>query len=637
MSRSILLAVIAASGGDRYYATEEYCTRSTDSPANTLFAGRLVDAVYERAVSFHVWNRAGGGQAISYLDLVNTDGALDSWLTETWRDVRITLSVVTARAAYSTATRVGVCVVDRIEAPNDKTIRFICRSVFERLEKTITNDYSTSVTNEQLRSKPKPITLGRVRWLEPKNWRLNDSAGSTRGAYDVADDFFESIVELRERGDSQDEANTSLVTNSSPEYFVLNGNNASLGIEAYGFLFREQDGRLAAEIRGQLRRVSQLVTNETFPSASGGNPAGWLIGEAGAGAVTWVSAGNITITGDGTGATGIAQNLTLTVGEVYQIEVDITSITGVISIVTGTTTLRQISAVAGKHCVSFVYSSLAVVSLQYLTGSSGTATIAAFRCYSTKRIASLTEIVRFAGVTRGSLSTGDLDLTALAAIDTATPYAIGWFSQGQEVRGIDLVTLAGQSFGTAIFQDASGKLKPVRIQAPAGSADFELDELSITSIGYEADNATGLSTKMEYGRNYAQHSADDVAGLGASSTTAIALLKAELQRDVLSVTTTETLHAIYADALDRKPLKSILSEQADAQDEIDRICALYTQKRAFYTLQAFVQEASAHTIEPGHTVQVTHSRYGLSSGVNLLVVTARSDFLGNVIDLVLWG
>jgi hypothetical protein len=157
---------------------------------------------------------------------------------------------------------------------------------------------------------------------------------------------------------------------------------------------------------------------------------------------------------------------------------------------------------------------------------------------------------------------------------------------------------------------------------------------TLRNLSEGIDEAPGLSTRMHYGRNYSPHTDDDVGGLSAAT---YPDLRAELKNDVHTVTTTETLDAIYADAEERDPLPSILSEEADAQTEIDRICALYTQPRAFYTLKAFVESGTTHTIEPGHTVEVTHSRYGLSGGVNLLVVAARSDFLGNVVDLVLWG
>ena len=55
-----LLAVInGPSGiGVRYEGTAHYATLPSDTPANQLFGGRLVQAVYERAVAFAVWTRA---------------------------------------------------------------------------------------------------------------------------------------------------------------------------------------------------------------------------------------------------------------------------------------------------------------------------------------------------------------------------------------------------------------------------------------------------------------------------------------------------------------------------------------------------------------------------------------------------
>ena len=637
MARLITLAVIAAAGGDRYHASEVYCTRNADTPANTLFSGRLIDAVYERAVTFPIWSRVGGEQAISFVELVNTDGALDSWAAEDWKDVRITLLVVEARAAYSSAVQVGVCVVDRLEFPTSTTARFVCRSAYERLEKTITTNYGTGITNEALRGKPKPLTIGRVRWMDPANHTLNDSAGSARGIHDVNDGYFQEITELRHRGALQTESENPLVTNSSPQYFVVQDANG------YGFRFRDQSYRLGAEVKGAIRRGSTLITNSTFPTASGVYPTGFDVVEGGSGSVVWNSAGSVTITGDGTAETYISQDVSITTGAVYQISVGVTSLTGVLALMNADIipTLYNVRAVENATGYTVVASFVGDAAREtmvvgFKTGASGTAQISSFDVYPAYPVSSLAELVRFCAVERGSLTTADIDSSALAAIDTAAGYAIGWHNQGVEVRGIDLVRLAAQSFGVALYQDASGVLAPVQIDEPAVSADFTLDEFDILSISFETDEAPGLSAKMHYGRNYSQHSADDVAGISPSTVAAV-LLRQELQADVRSVTTTETLDAIYADANSRDPLDSILSEQADAQAEIDRLCALYTQPRAFYTLKAFVGSGTAYTIEPGDTVSVTHSRYGLSGGVNLLVVTARSDFVGAAVDLVLWG
>lgn len=638
--RLILLAVIARGGeeGDWYYSTEQYATRNADTPANVLFEGRLVDAVYERSASFAQWNRGGGTGAVSYLELINTDGGLDSWLALTWKDIRVTLYMVTAQAAYSTATQLGVCVIDRIVAPSQTRVRLVCRSVFERLEQVITDVYPDTVTNEGLRGKPKPITLGRVRWVQGLNPTLNDSGGSQRGIWDLCDGPFESILELRANGALQTESQSALVTNASPQYFIIQDESPDEWTSAsgYGYFLREQDRRQAAEVRGQVRRGANNVNDPEFSAGSGGNPTNFDIQEGGGGSVTWNSAGNVTIIGDGANATYIAQDQPITVGQLYQLEVEISTLTGVLSMYYGATILRSIDTTnAIRATVAFTgVGGTDDIRIGFSASAGGTAVITAVRCFPVYRINTLAEIVTFAAVTRGQLSSGDLDGTALAAIDTAAGYEIGWHSMGAEVRGIDLVTLAARSFGCSIFQNRSGDLVPVRIANPSGTADFDLDEFSIVEIGYEADDAPGLSSKMYYGRNYSVHSVEETDGLSAATYPA---LRAELQQDVRVVTTTETLHATYAEAEDREPLESLLSEEADAQAEIDRLCALYTTARAFYTIRAFVQDATAHTIEPGHTVAVTHSRYGLSGGVNLLVVAARSDFLSNAVDLVLWG
>jgi len=629
MSRLILLAVIAAGSGTIYQATEVYCTTSADTPANTLFAGRLVDTIYERGVSFPAWNRAGGAQAISYLDLVNVDGGLDSWLTLDWKDVRITLRVVEPRAAYSTATQVGICVVERIEATSRDRIRFVCRSVFERLEKVVTQNYPDSISNEALRGKPRPITLGRVRWLDPLNKTLNDSAGATRAAYEVADDYFEDITQLLEKGTALTESPDPAVVAAGEDFFLIHET------EGYGFRFHEQDGRLAADVQGQIRRDStQMFTNASIATSG----LGWSIVQNGTSTVVFGSS-DATLTGNADIAR-LYQTLTTVAGALYHVEADIDNTTGAgVDFIAGGSAIRTVDGITVRTISAFFTAAgtSTVVGLEIPASRTATAKVTRMTCNRAYRINTLSEIVRFCGATRGSLSTSDIDDTAIAAIDTALGYAIGWTSNGAEVRGIDLVTLAAQSFGTAIFQDANGKLAPVQIAEPAVSADFTLDELSIVDIGYEADTAPGLSTRMHYGRNYAPHSDDDVAGLTPATTAAAALLVQELRAEVRSVTTTETLDALYVDAISREPMDSLLSEETDAQAEIDRLCALYTQPRAFYTVKAFVDSGTTHTIEPGHTVAVTHSRYGLSAGVNLLVVAARSDFLGNSVDLVLWG
>lgn len=623
-----LLAVIGQTS-PIYMATAAWCTRNADTPANTLFDGRLVLAVYERSVTHPIWSRAGSEQSISFLEFINTDGALDSWLNDDWKDVRVTLYTAEDRGAFSAAVQVGVAVVDQIEAPSSDRVRLVCRSTLERLERVISTTYSDTISNEALRGSSRQITLGEVRWLDPVNPTLRDPSGSQRGVHDVADDYFEGIEELRSRGALATEVQDQLPTGT--EYFVIQGSNGG-GPAGFGYIFDSQSYRHAAHVLGQIRRGTQQAIDPTFQSSSTWDEFD------GDGSVVR-SVGSYAITGVGTSPTYIAQDQTLTNGQLYQLEVTISSSTGVLSLFYGATIIGSFDGIASTTVVAYFTAATGTddIRVGYDTGASGSATITRAAIYPAHRINTLSEVMTFAAVTRGTLTSGDLDSTALAAIDADRGYPIGWHSLGQEVRGIDLAKLAAQSFGVGLFQDADGKLVPVSIEAPAVSAAYSLNEISILEIGYEADLAPGLSTRMTYGRNYAPHTAEDMSGLAATTAAAIEI-RAALGRELRTVTTTETLHAIYADAEEREPLESILADETSAQAEIDRLCALYTQPRAFYTVRAFVEDASdAHEIEPGDTVSVTHSRYGLSGGKNLLVVAARSDFLSSAVDLVLWG
>ncbi|MGL4234252.1 MAG: hypothetical protein ACRCWJ_23055, partial [Casimicrobium sp.] len=581
--RMILLAIIAAST-TRYMASESYCTFSSDTPANTLFDGRLVDCIYERAVTFPVWNRAGAEQPISYVEFVNNDGELDSWLSENWKDVRVTLKLVEQRALYSTATQVGTVVVDRIEAPAKDKIRLVCRSLFERLEAVITRTFANTIGNEAMRGRPQPLTVGVIEWTDSYITEANDASSFTRGFHAVADDFYVGIEELRQRGAGCVPAVSWLATGS--DYFETQGP------EGYGYRFREPTARHAVSMIGQYRRESALNSNSEFDSGL----TGWTVTTSGGSSIT---AGGGTLSLNGFASTCIIEQSVSTVsGRRYAIDVaGITTNTATIEITVGGSGVRAATdLIGGRIQAHFIGTGSPVaIGVQIPASATGTVTVGSVSCYLVNDIAKLTELVRFAAVDRGTLSTGDLDLTSFGAIDTARGYAVAWHNNGGEARGIDLVSLTCQSFGVSIYQDANGKLKPVEFKAPSGTPDFVLDEIDISEIGYEFDEAPGLSKRMNYGRNYAPHTVDDMAGLPPNSSSNI-LLRGRLSAEIQTVTTTVSLAAQYADAADRAPLDSILGGSSDAQEEIDRVCGVYDTPRAFYPVSAVVSGVSAYTI-----------------------------------------
>lgn len=619
-----LLAVIAGPTGIgvRYEGTAHYATLPTDTPANQLFGARLLQAVYERAVSFVVWTRATTAAPVSELVLINRDGALDTWPEYSWRGVQITLKLVAQRAAYSTATTVGQVTVERCGASGQSRIRLVCRSALERMAKPITRTYSQSIANEQLRGQTRPITLGHVRWSDPRPQRLHSV--SSRGLYDVADDIYEALVEVRSRGALQTE---------QPAPLLPTGGFFPDIDQCFGFHYGQQLYKLAAEVRGQLRRGAQLVASPTFPTGTGGDPDDFDVLEGGAGAVTWLGAGSVQIDGDGTAPTYVAQDLSLTAGALYQIELEVVAQTGTATLFYGSAHVRDFETVGLRTLVAtFTATATADVRVGYDTGAAGSLQIAAVRVYRVYRRDSLSEILRFIA-SRCDLTDADIDLTACAAIESETPYRLA-FATTSEFNGDALARLAAQSYGCALYQSRSGKLVPIRLAAPAASPDYEIPaRLIVGEIEREPDDAPGLSTRLNWGRNYQRHADDDMSGITDAD------LRAQLAREVSTVTTTVTLHANYADAAERAPIETLLSDVGDAQDEIDRVCGLYTVARSFWTLRVRTDRAmDSYLIEPGQTLRITHPRAGLAGGKLVRVVLARSQFVGGGgVELVVWG
>lgn len=616
----ILCMVLHEPGGDIFTAIETYATHPSDTPPNQLFIGRLVAPNYERAVSFQQWQRSSTAAPISVIEHVNREGAIDSWWGMNWKDVRGDLAIVEPRAAWSTKIEVGSVTIERLETGGQTRTRLICRSAIEHLAKPITRTYPQTVFNEQLRGQCRPLVLGRVRWADPRPQRLQGAAATFRGLYDVTDDVFEGIVEVRHRGLAQS-ANVSTA--------LTGGGYFEDQTECFGFRFGSQPNRLAAEVRGNVRRAASLTVDGAFAA----DLSSWEANTHGGSSIAWVSAGVVDMVGDNDLCQLRQIHDSLTVGGLYQlaVEIDNTTNTGV-DLMYGETVLRTVEGIVLRTIVvSFVATvGGATVGLEIPTSRSSSCRVLSINVYPIARIDSLSEVLRFCA-SRAGLSDADIDLAACAAIEAESPYRLA-FATTVPINGDVLAKRAALSYGCGLFQDRFGKIKPVRLKAPAALADFEIFERQVLDIRIEDDTAPGLATRMNYGQNHVQHSNDDMSGLADTA------LRAELAIGVRIVTSTVTPHAFYSEAAERPPLDSILSEQADAQAEINRLNTLYQVKRFFVPLRVRTDDSTdPYLIEPGHTVKVWHHRFEFAESVNLYIFFANSKFSAGAVDLWGWG
>lgn len=183
-------------GSTRYMATSGFASGASDTPANTVFDPRAKGTIeYRRAVTCVVWDRSGVDASIGFIDFDNTDGALDEWLTETWRDRGVVLKRGLATAEYDEFALVARAVVDRISSPDWHTIRLTLRDKGALLDVPLQQSrYGELTFAPSLQDTPRPVLIGDcegVPLLCVDTALLN---------YDIHDGTFEGVDQVTDQG-----------------------------------------------------------------------------------------------------------------------------------------------------------------------------------------------------------------------------------------------------------------------------------------------------------------------------------------------------------------------------------------------------------------------------------------------------
>lgn len=284
---------------------------------------------------------------------------------------------------------------------------------------------------------------------------------------------------------------------------------------------------------------------------------------------------------------------------------------------------------------------------------------------------SLPETLEYALVDRGALdSTDDLDSTSIGALDTAAPYATGFFADRPVTfKQFMLELMAG--FGGGYWFDRNNKLAVGRLVDPDGlTSALTITEASIDlsgTIAVEPDRAPGWSNICAGQRNWYVHQPNEIASSLTDPT--YQQIAADLQQDYrvrragvgsgsgdddAALETDRKLASrvsIEADA-DRRNRNSgigtLLIDATQIQTEATRWVQLYETRRSFWTVPVLVaQLADAADLEPFQCVTLhldadpaipgITGRYGLDTAKKLQVVGIRGRFLSGRVDLRLWG
>lgn len=618
----------AATSSVQRVATESVFTASDGVPASVMYKPRLLlgDITMKRKAGAWPITNSGTEFALGEIQLANDDGFFDSWRDLIVRDRAITIRYGTPTQAQrpQTTTLWLSAVCDRIEY-REKVLIIKLTDLRSRLNKPLQTATYIGPQVATLKDRVKPATLGKANNIDPV---LIDAANRI---YDCHDSNNMMVLEVTDQADPD----------------VL---STDFRQDANGFVTTVAHiGRTAATVSGQVTPGADLLgADGNFGTWVAGafttNPQGWTVtGETSATVGVHESpAGNAQIrnTGGGGQVTLGKSAFTAGTGVSYFVDMSVSGFTsGSLRIWSSTaanvTTTQRIAGISVTGAHRFVITPAASETFLVIGTVSGANTdmsIDNVRVYPITQLELLPDFMTQLCVTRGGLVSGDLDSTAINALNTKAPYVMGFHAR-EAVMIDQIIRDLMDCFCGWMVPTYDGKLTVGRLEEPASTATLSLTRYDLTGRPLcTLDTAKGLTDRLGAVRNWSLHSDSDIATSVSLATRE--RLKVEYQEVVKAL---GALSPTYAHALTAAVRGSLLLLRAQALAEISRVATLYRKERYFYEIPCLLDISTANTLAIGATVRVTYPAFDLAAGKNLLVLGVDSSIRRQKSTLVCWG
>ena len=500
----ILVAEVGdGAGGTLYFSTHAYFTKSTDTPASTGFLPRITDDVdFDRRVGCSVWGSASRGtQSFGVLRIANADGAFDAYVGTSLRDEPIVLKRGYQHEAYSTFQVAATLIVDRLDTTDELVMSIIMTDLTAKLEVSAqTSLYPATVADQSLRYKPRPKSFGRT-YQAPLV--RPDPYGN--GRYDLHDtEQWIGVEQVMDRGATLIEGNGYRRSIQSGIY----------GIERLTAVLGKQCATVLGAFRIESTQITEDFANLTSWTETNGGAAGRDVSIVSNAARILNTAGgsDLSIAWNASTPTGTAATY-------WFYEFTCTARTsGYAQLRTETTCVQRKIDAAGRYTGIIRASGNVVPSFVAPNGSNCDLTIDSFRLRKVEPMTGLEDCITYLATNDtsvgggGPLTTADLDLTAIAGLESDAPYELGWRLLDDPVQIADMLDQTMASFTGWWFVDADGLITVGRLEAPSGTPVLSFDQDSITAgMSIVLDEAKGLSNRGLGKRNWTAYADGEMA------------------------------------------------------------------------------------------------------------------------------
>jgi len=658
--RCILVEVNVKTGGSettRYLSTRGYVTKSTETPASTIYS-----PVIAGGVKFSQSMSLDGSVTISFgdIELNNTDGSLDSWLEDYWniRSIRVFIGDVTwVRSDFR---QIFNGVVVGIDTRKRDRINIKLSDKLQRLNNPATETKLGGTTTNSDRLLP--LCFGECHNVEPL---LVDP---TTHEYQVHQGLIEGIIEVRDNG-----VPVSFTPYLSTGKFRLTNNpvgqiTASVqgAVPATNLLLRSQefdnsywtksgttvtpnattapDGTTTADFLVEntalaaphsLTRVVSLDPSQThtltfYAKAAGRRYIRLQVQDGGTTAIrAWfdLQDGVVTLAqnfGNGTGATASIDS----VGSGwYRCRLSgVADSTGGTSV---TVVFYLISALNGSanydgDGASGAYVWGAQLELSPYARSYSVTTSAAANIY----VNTVAEIVKLLTTGYGNTATRftvtDLDLSSLHTFDAANIQPVGIYL-GDRSNVLEACNQLATSVGARLVMSSAGVMSLVKLSLPQGSAGTSVTSAQMADRSLEVSQLPPVKAGVQLGycKNWTVQN--------SLATGVVAEHMSMYAEEWLTLTRTDSTAATNFNLFTEPVMEeTLLLTAADALTEADRRLNMFKVQRKVLKYKGY---ADLLLEELGDPQTIQHSRFGLSGGVTGQIISVATDWINQRVEI----
>lgn len=625
----------ASSASPQYFASEGYISHSVETPASTVYEGRVslsTDPTLSRIVSVWPWGSSSSGSSIGDILLSNEDGGLDYLKDLIVRDRTVTIEYAETDVPYKyNATLWNVFtigIMDRFDSLPNRTMKLVLADKMLLADKPLSSAvFPTWLQEETLREGPKPVCIGTAYSCDAPRVEPNTNF------YDAHDDVIFSVNEVRDMGD--------------PDVLTTDYTVRNTGFDKV----HDPVGKVTAGITGSVKRGAATFTDNFTSWVAGAfntNPASWTVaGESSANECVYErTSGRCAMKKSG-GGTQLsmerAMGWSAGTSTVYVVTIPVTYFAGTsMDIYTSngagvySSRLHQIDTYKRIGTHSFLITPAAGQTHLHLRMNASTTNeveMESLIVYPASAISNISDFAQELLVARGGLTAAsDIDTASLTTINTETGYSYGYFTpRGGSIK--DVLKMLVDSVCGWVIPNYDGKLTFGRLKEPSATSVLSLTKTLVQDdITCVLDRAPNLSTTIGSRKNWSRHADNELAG--SLSVANKEMLKAEFRfvRSKLGVVDSVYIHADAAAVR-----QTLFSAATDAEYESSRLAGLYFKPRYFYEVSALLNISSAISLNPGDTITLTYPRFDLATGKRLLVVGITVKFSSNIVKLKLWG